>query len=151
VPALGAAVIDRSTFPASLADEQDEAFYTRLQADLVATGLFQSVAMADAFAPEALVIHPVYSERHCFGEPLLTVVTAGVIPYPGCYYSGYRLTLRSDRFEHDIVVDTRSAPLALWGWISGPIGLLPGWSWSPPIERERELLRHAIATAVRNP
>jgi len=47
-----------------------------------------------------------------------------------------------------VVVDDRSAPLALWGWIAGPIAPLPGWSFTLPVERERADLRSAIEQAI---
>ena len=62
--------------------------------------------------------------------------------------SGYRMTLSGGRLPRDIAVDNRSTPLALWGWVAGPISLLPGWSSSLPEEQERQNLRVAIQNAV---
>ena len=148
IESFGHAAIGRSRLPSYLADDQADEFLTRLRDDLIATGLFASVAVGDAPGPETVVVEAEYSGRHCFAEPLITVVTLGIVPYPGCYYSGYRLTLQSDRFDHDLLVDDRSAPLALWGWIAGPIALLPGWSSTLPVERERVELRSAIEQAI---
>ena len=145
---LGHAAIARPLLPRYLTDDQAGEFLTRLRDDLVATGLFDSVVVGDAAGRDGLVVEPEYSARHCFSEPLITVVTLGLVPYPGCYYSGYRLTLRSERFDHDVIIDDRSAPLALWGWIAGPIALLPGWRSTLPTERERAELRSAIEQAV---
>jgi hypothetical protein len=48
----------------------------------------------------------------------------------------------------DVAVDNRSRPLALWGWVAGPLGLLPGWSFRLPTEQERESLRFSIRSAI---
>ena len=144
---LGTAAIDRSDLPRYLTEEQATEFLTRLRDDLEATQLFDAVVIGPPGDTRATVVYPEYLPRDCFSEPLVTVVTAGVIPYPGCYYSGYRLTLTSDRFE-STVVDNRSTPLALLGWVAGPISLLPGWSRAHPVELERQLLRIAISNAM---
>lgn len=146
--ALGTAVIVRSTLPQFLSEQQADAFLTRLRDDLISTGLFEAVEVGSALETTNVVVHPEYEPRHCFAEPILTVITLGVIPYPGCYSSGYRLTMSGPRFARDIVVDNRSQPLALWGWVAGPIGLFPGWSWDLPVNRERESLRISIESAV---
>lgn len=67
-------------------------FVTRLREDLVATTLFDDVRVDHPTAPVA--IETEFEQRHCFTEPLLTVVTVGIVPTPGCYHSGYRLVVR---------------------------------------------------------
>src|SRR5439155_22112087 len=124
-------VIDRSDLPRYLTEEQATEFLTRLRDDLEATALFDAVLIGRAGDIESTVVYPEYLPRDCFSEPLITVVTVGLIPNPGCYYSGYRLTFSNNRFE-STVVDNRSTPLALWGWVAGPISLLPGWSRAHP-------------------
>jgi hypothetical protein len=147
-PAFGAAVIDRSHLPAYLRPEQADAFLSRLRADLVATGLFESVEIAEAPGDGLVLVRAEYEPRRCFSEPLITVITLGIVPYPGCYASGYRMTLSGGRLSRDIAVDNRSNPLALWGWLAGPISLLPGWSRTLPEEQERQNLRVAIQSAI---
>ena len=130
-PALGAVIIDRSTLPAYLTPEQADAFLTRLRADLVSTGLFESVEIGEAGGDGAVRVRAEYEPRRCFAEPL------GLPDDPERW-----------PFARDIAVDNRSTPLALWGWVAGPISLLPGWSSSLPEEQERQNLRVAIQNAV---
>lgn len=138
---------------------------------MIATGLFEKVVVGpheadvDAFgrvviaAPSELasevdehsggsvIVKPEFMARHCFGEPMITVLTLGFIPYPGCYVSGYRFAL-TGLTPDPLIVDDQSSPLTLWGWIAGPIRGLPEWSAELPVERERELLRDAIVAAI---
>jgi hypothetical protein len=145
---LGPAVIAPLIGPERLSKDDADAFVSRLRDDLVATGLFDSVEIGDA-ANGAIVIRPEWGLRgQCFAEPMLTVLTVGLIPYPGCYFSGYHFTLSGPRFPRDVVVDNRAKLTFLWGWVAGPIGLLPGWSLQSPEEREQESLRLSILSAA---
>jgi hypothetical protein len=148
VAMVGHAVVSRAELPEYLSTDQANAFFDRLREDLASTGLFESVAVGEAPSQEAIVIFAEYSPRLCFAEPLVTVVTLGVIPYPGCYYSGYRLRLRGHRFPHDVIVDSLARPSRFWGWLAGPISLLPGWSWAAPVKQERQRLRASIQNAI---
>lgn len=124
---------------------------SRLQEDLTSTGLFDAIVFETDF-PVAVEIHPEYSPRYCFSEPLIVAVTVGIIPQPSCYYSGYRLTLRGSGVPGgERVVDDRSQPRALWGWVAGPLTLLPEWSSSIPREEEVRVLRAAMLAAFAAP
>lgn len=149
-PRLGVARIAPVKSPPDgpLSAEDRGAFTTRLHEDLVATGLFERVLL-DAQAAADVVVTATYGERDCLSEPLVTVVTLGIVPYPGCYESGYRLTLAGPALPHGAVtVDNLSSPTALLGWVAGPISLLPGWQASLPRTEEGEALRGAILAAI---
>lgn len=42
------------------------------------------------------------------------------------------------------MIDQRSQSVRLWGWIAGPVSLLPGWSSSIPRDAEVQVLRAAL-------
>jgi hypothetical protein len=125
-----------------------EEFLTRLQEDLASTGVFEAVVRGDD-VPADVVVASQFSRRYCFSEPLIAAVTFGIIPHPSCYYSGYLLTIRGDVVPNGaIVVDSRSQPGRLLGWIAGPLSLLPGWSASLPRKEEVQVLRAALLSAA---
>jgi len=127
---------------------QVDSLLNRLRADLSGTGLFEAVVPASDTHAE-LTVYPEYTPRNCFSEPLFTVLTLGLLPNPGCYYSGYRLTFRGFGPPNDSqVVDNLSQPVLLWGWLAGPISALPGWSSSEPREQEVAALRATILGAI---
>lgn len=123
-------------------------FLFRLQEDLKATGLFERVVM-DTTVPADVVVVAEYAPRSCYAEPVVTVATLGLVPYPDCYYSGYRLTMSGAELPNGhVVVDNRSRPVVLIGWVSGPLSLFPGWESSLPRAQEAEALRAAILLAI---
>jgi len=170
-PRVEMARIDGSRLPLDLPADARADFLARVRDDLEGTGLFERVVFfpdqdeVDSFgrvvvvggsapsedgaeaALHSIVVRPEYAPRHCFAEPLITVLTLGVLPYPGCYSSGYRLTIVGES-SGERIVDNRSYPVFLWGWIAGPMRLLPEWSADFPVERERERLRESIAAAL---
>lgn len=149
VPSLGVARIGPLVVGAYAISAEDRGeFIHRLHEDLVATGLFTRVVL-DATAPADVLVSAQYVERNCFTEPMVTVVTLGLVPYPGCYQSGYRLTLTGKALPRGaVVVDNQDKPTALLGWVAGPVSLLPGWSSSIPRAEEGEALRAAILAAI---
>jgi hypothetical protein len=123
-------------------------FLTRLRDDLMATRLFTRVVL-DASAPADVVVDATYDTRSCSMNSLMMVLTLGLVPDVGCYRSGYQLTLTGNALPRGpIVVDNRSQPVLLIGWIAGPTSLLPGWSSSLPRAEEGEALRAAILAAI---
>jgi hypothetical protein len=123
-------------------------FLLRVRKDLEDTGVFEAVVL-DESVPATVMIQPQYGPRYCFSEPLIAAVTFGIVPQPSCYHSGYHLTLRGAAMPGGaIVIDNRSQPRRLLGWIAGPISLLPGWSPSLPREVEVQGLRTALLLGI---
>lgn len=123
-------------------------FLGRLQEDLAGTGLFERVVLG-VDVPADVVVVAEYEQRRCSAETLATIVTIGIVPSPGCYISGYVLTLTGPALPGGSVhVGNRSEPLALWGWVAGPMRLLPGWSAELPRTEEAAALRAAILLAI---
>jgi hypothetical protein len=110
--------------------------------------VFEAVARGEDVAAD-VVVYSRYSSRYCFSEPLIAAVTFGLLPHPSCYYSGYLLTIRGDAVPNGaIVVDNRSQPRRLLGWVAGPLSVLPGWSPSLPRKEEVQVLRAALLRAA---
>ena len=71
------------------------------------------------------------------------------MPSSSCYISGYVLSLTGPALPGGSVhVGNRSEPLALWGWVAGPMRLFPGWSADLPRTEEAQALRAAILLAI---
>ncbi len=145
---LGIVRLEITADPKMASPHQLADFHARFREDLTNTGLFEAVVPEDDDTA-SLVVRPEVSVRHCFSEPMITVLTLGIIPSPSCYRSGYRFTLGGTSVPNgSVVVDDRSQPRTLWGWIAGPVSLLPGWSPSPPRSQEVQALRVAILRAL---
>ena len=60
-------------------------------------------------------LKPEYDGR-CFSEPMLTVLTLGIIPSIGCTPYGFRFELSGGPLAKPALVDARSDVPSIWGW-----------------------------------
>lgn len=111
------------------------------------TGLFPRVDYEENFRDEEVLL--VSSEPitpQCFSEPLLTLLTLGIIPNETCYRSGFRLVI--SRHTRAVHVDSVAEGRLMIGWIAPLVSAFPGWSASYPREAEATGLRLALGNAL---
>lgn len=87
----------------------------------------------------------------CFGEPMLTVMTLGIIPYIGCTEIGYDFDLYDSRMSHIAHVNTKEKVKIVWGWVA--IGLIPFKNWHRQMDLDRyeaRKLSGAIEESINN-
>lgn len=85
-------------------------------------------------------------QRTCFSEPLLTVLTLGIIPNVTCYRSGYALSF--SRCDRDVRVDSTAEGTLVIGWVAPIVAAFPGWTWRYPARAEVDGLVLAVQGAL---
>jgi len=90
-----------------------------------------------------VAVEPV--QRACFSEPLLTILTLGIVPNVTCYRSGYILSF--SRCDHEVRVDSTAEGTLVIGWVAPLIATFPGWTWRYPKKAEADALALAVQGA----
>ena len=72
-----------------------------------------SIGLQDSYVVADL--KPGYDGR-CFSEPMLTVLTLGIIPSVGCAPHGFLFELSGGPLTEATLVDTRGDVPSIWGW-----------------------------------
>ena len=98
------------------------------EASLRAIGYLIAEEKTDDSSPAELSVTLLsgYDDR-CFAEPMLTVLTVGVVPSKGCVIPGYIFELHDSASGTTIEIDTREEVTMLWGWAA--LLLLPSRNW----------------------
>jgi len=126
----------------------------QLAADLEGAGFDPTIILDAEAAPlETPIIDSIDLPGECFSEPLLTVLSAGVIPHFGCVEYGHRFRLRCSKSDSSIAVNASFTVRSYVGWLVWPLALLPDWAWDnegPPSRRPEELalLRERLQEAL---
>lgn len=91
----------------------------------------------------------------CFSEPLLTVLTLGVVPHIGCEEYGHAFTLSRKGSETETRVDAKYTVKVMVGWLTWPAAFGSGYTFTgttPDVEIEEQtpinLLRREINNAM---
>jgi hypothetical protein len=126
----------------------------QLAADLEGAGFDPAIILdASAAPPDTPIIESIETGGECFSEPLLTVLSAGIIPHLGCAKYGHRFHLRCPNLHSSITVDASFTVRSYFGWFVWPLALSPNWKWDnegPPSRRPEELslLRQRLQEAL---
>jgi len=126
----------------------------QLAADLEGAGFDPAIILDAAAAPLATpIIESIESGGECFSEPLLTVLSVGIIPHLGCTEYGHRFQLRCPNLDSRVAVDASFTVRSYVGWFVWPLALSPSWKWDnegPPSRRPEEfsLLRQRLEEAL---
>jgi hypothetical protein len=114
-----------------------------LAADLEGAGFDPVVILeVEAASPDVPIIESIGARGECFSEPMLTVLSAGVIPHLGCVAYGHRFDLRCPNGGPSVAVDASFAVRSYVGWFIWPLAFSPNWRWDsegPPSRRPEEL------------
>jgi hypothetical protein len=125
-------------------DERGADASNRLAQALVATELFGNVYVGDAGAA-TLLARPVLPEGNpCFAEPILTVLTLGIVPHVGCVLSGQEFTLEGGPLSRRVAVDSRAEVSHVFGWIAPLLNVSPSRTFAPPRAEVTRRLRSEI-------
>lgn len=125
-----------------------------LAADLESAGFEPAVILeAEAASPDVPIIESIRAPGECFSEPMLTVLSAGVIPHLGCIAYGHRFDLRCPNGGPSVPVEASFAVRSYVGWFTWPLAFSPNWRWDsegPPSRRPEELslLRQRLHEAL---
>ncbi|MCA9643783.1 MAG: hypothetical protein KC492_23985 [Myxococcales bacterium] len=123
-------------------------------ADLEGAGFDPVVILEPGAAPpDVPIIESVESPGECFSEPMLNVLSAGVIPHLGCIAYGHRFNLRCPNGRPSVAVDASFTVRSYVGWFVWPLAFSPNWRWDsdgPPSRRPEELslLRQRLNEAL---
>ncbi len=96
-----------------------------------ALGTVQGVTIVDSsIGPQhshiVAELKPGYDGR-CFSEPMLTVLTLGIIPSIGCAPHGFLFELSGGALAEPTLVDTRGDVPSIWGWAALFVLLSDEW------------------------
>ncbi len=110
--------------PYSGADNQAEEFAKTLS---MANGLRMISPQSGIDLPaEAVVVELKPDTLRCFSEPMLTVLTLGIIPDVNCGAYGYSFNLATA--DKAVEVDNRGEVTSVFGWAGVFMQLLPDWT-----------------------
>ena len=97
------------------------------------------------------VLKPEYDGK-CFAEPMLTVLTFGIVPSIGCAPHGFRFELSGGPLAEPTLVDARGDVSSIWGWAALFLLLSDDWVGERGLsEYEARHLGEAIHHAVNAP
>ena len=124
-----------------------------LAAALDEAGFMPELVTSQGLVPAGFpIIENVRPGGECFSEPLLLVLSAGIIPHVGCVEFGHRFDLRRSASEPVQQVNTHYTVRALYGWLVAPLALLPQYVGELPSShaegREIPALRAAVLEAL---
>lgn len=101
------------------------------------------------------IIESIEPLGECLSEPLLTVLTLGVIPHIGCEEYGYAFMLHQKGSQVRTRVDAKYTVKVMVGWLTWPAALGSGYSFTsttPDVELKDQtpinLLRRELANAM---
>lgn len=96
-------------------------------------------------------LKPEYDGK-CFSEPMLTVLTVGIVPSIGCAPHGFRFELSGGPLAEPTLVDARGDVSSIWGWAALFLLLSDDWVGERGLsEYEARHLGEAIQRAVNAP
>lgn len=95
---------------------------------LLSTGIVNEVKYGTLNEETGLVVRfPDPYSLQCFSEPMLTVLTLGIIPHIGCSDTGYAFELHDYKSKRSVLVDSRKEVKSVFGWAS--LFYLPSENW----------------------
>ena len=112
---------------------------------LKSSGLFSAANIVEEAEPSAVSVLPQPEPGRCFTEPMLTVLTVGVIPHVGCVPLGFRFVVSGPSLPRPTTIDTLDEVTVVWGWLAPLFYPFPGWTYRYPKEQEAAQLRSALA------
>lgn len=86
---------------------------------ILATGMVREITYGQLIEKSSLVVRfPEPPTLRCFSEPMLTVLTLGIIPHVGCSDTGYAFELHDPDSNRSVSVDSRKEVKSIFGWAS---------------------------------
>ena len=114
------------------------AWASEFAASLEEGGFVPAVVSSVADVPEGFpILEHVQLGGDCFSEPMLLVLSLGVIPDIGCVGFGHRFDLRRSLGEPVQRIDTHFNVRAAYGWLVAPLGPASAMGRQAPAEHER--------------
>lgn len=96
---------------------------------IMSTGIVHSVSNEKNEPESSLNINLTKNNYlRCFSEPMLTVLTLGIIPHFGCRDTGYEFDLYNPQNKKTISIDSRGKVDYVWGWAA--LLFLPSSKWA---------------------
>lgn len=102
----------------------------RLAADLEQAGFASTIVSDLDIVPDgAAVIEGVSDTGRCFAEPLLTILSIGVIPHIGCAEFGHSFNLYRKGGGTEYPVDAQFTVNVMVGWLTWPAALSRSYAY----------------------
>jgi hypothetical protein len=121
-----------------------QATAAELIAALRTIGWFREVDHLEDLAAPADFRLRVRVRGELLNEPMLAVMTLGLVPHPMAQSHGYELAMLDERGEVVKQMDTLYTTTGTWGWVSPAIALLPNQFLATPADRHARYFAHLL-------
>ena len=110
---------------------QDWQSATELAADLQKAG-YKPIVVSDlSLIKEGdLIVSNIEPWGQCFSEPLLTVISLGIIPHIGCSEFGHAFTIHRKGSDKNVRVNAKFTVKVMVGWLTLPFALGESYAYS---------------------
>ncbi|MBU2708933.1 hypothetical protein KCM76_23260 [Zooshikella marina] len=141
------------TGPVKIKTDKPEGKVEELLAKALMKQKLSTVVLASTSKEDAtyeVELESVYTGR-CFAEPLLTVLSLGLIPYVGCAELGYKVTLLGKDKTELVSVDASKKVKTVYGVAAWLLLLSPSWVGEGGVkEYEAKAIVHELSAYSEN-
>lgn len=94
---------------------------------MLSTGIVSAITPAEDKTANPVAVLRANDPVRCFSEPMLMIISLGIIPDIGCRDTGYIFELQDRKSGKTVTVDSRYDVKLIWGWAA--LFFLPFDEW----------------------